>query len=207
MDCDRLGHAAYDGERFDLAREWLGRSVALAGNTADAFTRWRLASCHYLAGDYDAAEAELDATLQQPDFDPAQAPTAALQRVAALWLAGRADEAVAAAQRIGERSGPGRRGDPVAATYASAIARVITGTEAEDRLSTVVGSLLGNVGQRSLAFQEDIHFFVGELARQRGDIREASMRFQRCIDLARDEWPANWARYRLSQLAPAAAGP
>jgi hypothetical protein len=78
---------------------------------------------------------------------------------------------------------------------------VLTGIEREDRIAAVVGSLLGNVGERSLRFQEDEHFFAGELARQRGDYGEAALRYQRCIDLARDEWPANWARYRLSQVA------
>jgi tetratricopeptide (TPR) repeat protein/predicted Ser/Thr protein kinase len=206
MDYARLGHAAYDGERFDLAREWLGRSAALAGAAVDATTRWRLAACEYLGGNYDGAESGLAAALQQPDFDPGQAPTAALQRVAALWLAGRTSAARSAALQVGAPDAQGRRGDPVAATYASAIARVMTGIEREDRLATVVDSLLGNVGERPLLFKEDVHFFAGELARQRGDRNGAAIRYQRCIDLARDEWPANWAHYRLNQLASAAAG-
>jgi len=204
MDYARLGHAAYDGERFDLARQWLRRSAELAGDAVDAFTRWRLTACDYLSGAYDDAAAELAVVLQQPDFNPAQAPTAALQRVAALWLAGRPSEARQTAQHMGEPDAQGRRGDPVAATYAAAIARVITGIEHEDRVTALVDSLLGNVGERPLLFQEDVQFFAGELARQRGDLSVAAMRYQRCIDLARDEWPANWSRYRLGQLASAA---
>jgi len=71
-------------------------------------------------------------------------------------------------------------------------------------VTALVDSLLGNVGERPLLFQEDVQFFAGELARQRGDLSGAAVRYQRCIDLARDEWPANWSRYRLSQLAQAA---
>jgi tetratricopeptide (TPR) repeat protein len=204
-DCARVGHAAYDGERFDFARQCLRHSDELAGHALDAFSHWRLAACDYLAGAYEAAASELAAAIQQPDFDPAQAPTAALQQVAALWLTGRPAEARQVALHVGEPDTQGRRGDPVAATYAAAIARVMTGIEREDRMATIVDSLLGNVGERPLLFQEDEHFFAGELARQRGDLGGAAMRYQRCIDLARDEWPANWARFRLSQLAFAAA--
>ena len=41
----------------------------------------------------------------------------------------------------------------------------------------------------------------GELARRRGDLPQAVLQYQRCIDLSRDAWPANWARFRLVQLA------
>jgi hypothetical protein len=134
------------------------------------------------------------------------APTVALERVAALWLGGRPGEARQAALQVGAPDRLGRRGDPVAATYASAIARVITGIEREDRVATLVEGLVGNVGERPLSFQEDEHFFGGELARQSGDLRRAATSYQRCIDLARDEWPANWARFRLAQLASAVLG-
>ncbi|MEW6251231.1 MAG: protein kinase, partial [Planctomycetota bacterium] len=39
----RLGDAAYDGERFGLARAWLRRGVAAAQENVDAGTLWRLA--------------------------------------------------------------------------------------------------------------------------------------------------------------------
>jgi WD40 repeat protein len=201
----RLGHAAYDGERFLLAQQWLRRASTLADGALDAFSRWRLAACDYLAGAYDDAAPELAAVLQQPDFDPAQAPTAALQRVAALWLAGHPAAARQAALHVGDADAQGRGGDIVATTYASAIARVITGLEREDRVTALVDSLVGNMGERPLLFQEDEHFFAGELAAQRGDRGQAAGYYQRCIDLARDVWPANWARFRLSQLASTAA--
>jgi predicted RNA polymerase sigma factor len=94
----------------------------------------------------------------------------------------------------------------VAITYGAAIARVITGIEREDRVASLVEGLVGSMGDRPLLFQEDEHFFGGELARQSGDLQRAATRYQRCIDLARDEWPANWARFRLAQLASTILG-
>jgi len=54
-----------------------------------------------------------------------------------------------------------------------------------------------------LLYWDDVPFFVGELARARGDRTQAAVQYQRCVDLARDVWPSNWARYRLKHLAPA----
>jgi predicted RNA polymerase sigma factor len=64
-------------------------------------------------------------------------------------------------------------------------------------------TLLTALGQTAFAleFQDDAHFFRGELARQRGDLAEATVQYQRCIDVSRDPWPANWSRFRLAQLA------
>ncbi len=205
LEYARLGHAAYDGERFALAREWLRRAVECETGNVDALTLWRLAACDYLADAFEEADAGFRAALQQPDFNPSEAVTAALQRVAALWFGGRRGEAHRAALHIGRPDGRGWRGDPVAVTYAAAVARMITGIEREDRMGAVVDSLLVSVGERSLLFQDDGHFFGGELARQRGDVEQAAVRYQRCIDVARDTWPSNWARFRLAQLAPALA--
>ena len=86
-------------------------------------------------------------------------------------------------------------------TFASAIARGITGLESESPQELALDSLVGQLGKQSLLYRDDEHFFAAELARQRGDLSEALVQYQRCIDLSRDEWPANWARHRLAQLA------
>lgn len=213
--CLRLGHAAYDGERYELARSWLRRGFDLTAEdesaaarapsttplpAVDALTRLRLAQCDYLVGAYDEAAQGLAGVLRQPDLDPAGAPAAALQRVVALLRAGRTGEARRAALHIGDPDPFGRRSEVVATTYASVIARLLTGVERESAAAAVLDSLLASFGERPLLFQDDEHFFAGEMATQRGAPAEAVEHYQRCLDLARDEWPANWARYRLSQL-------
>jgi len=199
----RLGHAAYDGELFDQARTWFHRGQALVADV-DALTLHRAAECDYLAGAYDAAAAGLAVVLQQPDCEPAQRPTIVLERVAALTRAGRPAEARQAAATIGAADAFGRAGDVVAATSARMIARFITGAESENPLTTGLERLIGAFAERSLLFEDDAYFFVGEIARQRGDPAEAAVKYQRCIDVARDRWPASWARYRLAELSGAA---
>ena len=125
--------------------------------------------------------------------------------MSALLLAGRLTEARQAALHVGNPDAHGRPADIVVATYASVIARLITGIERESAAAAVVDSLVASFGDRPLLFQDDEHFFAGELDRQRGDTAAAAVHYQRCIDLARDEWPSNWARYRLSQLPAAPA--
>ncbi len=197
----RLGHAAYDGQRFADARAWLRQGVTALGGEVDASTRCRLAQCDYLAEAYDDAAAALAKALRQSDLSPRDVPTIRLQRTAALVLAGRMHDARAAARRIAEPGGLSRGGGFVAVTFASAIARGITGLESESPQEMALDSLVGQLGKQSLLYRDDEHFFAGELARQRGDPSEALVQYQRCIDLSRDEWPANWARHRLTQLA------
>ena len=53
-------------------------------------------------------------------------------------------------------------------------------------------------------YRDDVEFFLGENAHRRNEMSVARDHYQRCLDLARDRWPANWARFRLRQLdAPA----
>jgi tetratricopeptide (TPR) repeat protein len=197
-----LGYAAYSGERFELARDWLHRAYELSGHTLNAMSLCQMAGCDYLTEAYDAAAAELAEAAGQPDLDPALAPQIGLQRVAALLLAGHNAAAREAALAVGEPDSRGRRSDLVAMTYARVIARVLTGIERESAVGTLVDSVVGNVGQRVLLFRDDEFFFAGELARQRGDLAQAAAQYQRGIDTARDPWPANWARYRLQHLPP-----
>gem|GEM_PF-1103810 len=213
----RLGHAAYDGERFKLARQWLAEGCRLAaaseleverGPALDAVSLLRLAQCDYLSEDYRRAAAGFAQVLAAEDADPSTLPTVALQLVAALTLAGQLTEARQAALRIGRQDELGREVDLVALTYANLIACRMAGVERDDPRATALDSLVGTFGERSLLFQEDEYFFAAETLRQRGDLFNAAVQYQRCIDLARDVWPANWARYRLSTLPqPTAAGP
>ncbi|MCK4340246.1 MAG: protein kinase [Phycisphaerae bacterium] len=197
----QLGHAAYDGEEFEPAREWLRRGRELAGGEVDAFTLQRIAECDYLFEAYDVAAGELAEVLTRPELAPADAPTVALQRVAALVLAGRPAEARQAALRVGEADPWGRFGDLVAGSSARTIARIMTGLEDETVMSVAFSNIVPQLApERRLHYLDDGQFFNGELARQRGDRAQAAVQYQRCIDLSRDTWPANWARYRLAQL-------
>jgi predicted Ser/Thr protein kinase len=200
--CLRLGAAAYDGERFELARTWLHAAYDRLDGALDARSLAQLAATDYLAQDHDHAADELAAVAARPDLEPAQAPLIALQRVAALLLAKRNEEARAVAARIGDPDPWNRRGDLVATTYAGVTARVIAGIERQSAVATLVDSVLGSLGPRAADFREDEYFFAGELARLRGDAAQAAVQYQRCLDLARDTWPANWARYRLRHLNP-----
>ncbi len=198
----RLGAAAYDGERFELARTWLHAAYERLDGALDARTLAQLAATDYLALDHDRAADELATVQARPDLEPALAPLIGLQHVAALLLANRTEEARAVAARIGDPDPWNRRGDLVATTYAGVTARVIAGIERQSAVATLVDSVLGSLGPRAADFREDEYFFAGELARQRGDEAQAAVQYQRCLDLARDTWPANWARYRLRHLAP-----
>ncbi|MBK9118333.1 MAG: protein kinase [Phycisphaerales bacterium] len=196
----RLAHAAYEGERFPLALDWFRAADAESDFGLDAFSRLRLAECEYLAGDAARAEASYAAVLLLDDFDAERAATVALQRVAALLASDRLEEARRVALRIGDPDARGRKPDLVAATFASVIARSITGIERDSALAAAVDSIVAAVGQRALLYQDDEHFFAGELARLRGEPETAAVHYQRCVDLARDAWPSNWARYRLAML-------
>ncbi len=216
----QLGHAAYDGEQFDLAHAWLARGRELLAGDADepadadpnapsrpldsdldAVTLRRIAETDYLAENYDAAAAGFAEVLRRRDLDPATVPTLMLERTAALVLAGRTDEARQVALRLGE---PVRRGygDLVALASARIISRVLAGLEDETFASAAIDDLVTRFDKR-LLYWDDVPFFVGELARARGDRTQAAVQYQRCVDLARDVWPSNWARYRLKHLAPA----
>jgi WD40 repeat protein/tetratricopeptide (TPR) repeat protein len=201
-----LGHAAYDGERFELAHTWLRRARELSGGRLDARTLRRIAECDYLLGAYDDAAAGFTAVLESPDCDPRIAPTVGLQRVAALVMASRPVAARRAALLVNQPDPWGRHGDPVAGFSARMIARVMTGLEEETLTSLVLSNLPAVFDpERRLLYLDDGQFFSGELARQRGDLDQAAASYQRCVDLSRDAWPANWARFRLEHLAAEAS--
>lgn len=196
----RLGHAAYRGERFDLAAHWLDVALEQTDREVDAFTLWEHAAAIYLANRFGPAADELAEVLTANDFDVSQAPLAAVQRVAALVLAGRMDEARAAALAVGDPDTYGGRGDFIALTAASVIARYLTGIESEQLMFSAIEGLVTTFAQRALLFRDDIHFFLGEIERTAGRHAQAAVQYQRCIDLSRDAWPANWSRHRLLHL-------
>jgi predicted Ser/Thr protein kinase/tetratricopeptide (TPR) repeat protein len=199
--CLRLGHAAYAGQQFELARRWLARGAELYDGVLDAVSLLRLAQAEYVTEDHAAAAERFAEVLERPDLDPELRPTVQLQRVASLVLAGQPGAARRAALLIGRSDGWGRRGDPVALSSARILSRAITGLEDEALAAAAFDSLLTTFDQRGLLYWDDGKFFAGEIARQRGDATEAAVQYQRCIDLSRDPWPANWARHRLDQIA------
>lgn len=200
----RLGHAAYEGERYERAVTWLRQARACLGTDVDAYTALRIAQCDYVAGNYGQATEEFARLLERPDLDAAHIPTVQLQLTAALVLAGKLSEARAVTFRIGSVRRRSPSYDVVATNSARDIARFLTGLESESLLAAGVQRLLAEFAGESLQFHDDDPFFKGELARHRGDPAEAAAQYQRCIDLARDAWPANWARFRLLQLSPVA---
>ena len=203
----RLGHAAYDGERYQQAGQWLRTGSEGLGGVVDAYTALRIAQCDYLVGKYEQASVQLAQLSERKDFGAELVPTIQLQQTAALVLAGRLPEARVVARRIGALRRDSPRIDVNATTSASDIAYYLTGLESESPAAAfiqryLVGAVAAGVGMESvLRFHDDGHFFQGELARQNEKYEEAAAQYQRCIDVARDNWPANWARYRLQQLS------
>ncbi len=212
----RLGHAAYAGERFDLAREWLAAAVDGHGGVVDSCTALRLAQCTYLAGEYEEAAALLTDVLTRPDLLAGDVAMTHLQRIAALVLGDEVEAARLAMRELDQfQVVEGIDADSGAINAARDIARRLTGLEegepveaqAERPVVAVFGRLVGEVTAESLRgfyqrFYDDVHFFAAELALHRGDHEQAAADYQRCIDVARDPWPANWARFRLRQLLP-----
>jgi tetratricopeptide (TPR) repeat protein/predicted Ser/Thr protein kinase len=201
----RLGHAAYEGERFAQAGTWLGRGAELSGGQLDASTELRIAQCRYLAGDYLAAAEAFGQLTQRPDLYSALLPTVQLEQVAALVLGQDAARARSIAAHIGSFSRAAVRADPAAMDAARDIARTLTGLETERPViawfTQLAAEAVENLRVVDLRFHDDAYFFEGELARVSGNRAHALASYQRCIDLARDEWPSGWARYRLRQLS------
>jgi tRNA A-37 threonylcarbamoyl transferase component Bud32/tetratricopeptide (TPR) repeat protein len=202
----RLGHAAYEGERFDQAGLWLSRGAELTGGQLDAYTVLRIAQCRYLAGDYLAAAKAFGELTQRSDLDSGLLPTVQLEQVAALVLGRDFAKARSIAARIGGYARSAVRIDPGAMDAARDIARTLTGLETERPVLAFFTQLAAEVVAENLRgvdlrFHDDAHFFEGELARISGKREDAIASYQRCIDLARDEWPSGWARYRLRQLS------
>jgi len=208
----RLGHAAYEGERFAEAKTWLERSAELSGTQLDASSELRIAQCRYLAGEYLAAAEAFAELSTRPDLDSTLVPAVQLEQVAALVLGQETAKARSVAARIGGVGHGFVRLDPGATGAARQIARTLTGLEsaiptvpigleADGPVRLLTQLAEANLRSMDSRFHDDAQFFAGELARASGQTQRAIAAYQRCIDLARDEWPSGWARYRLRQLS------
>ena len=191
----RLGHAAYEGERFAEAKTWLERSAELSGTQLDASSERRIAQCRYLAGEYLAAAEAFAQLSARPDLDSTLLPAVQLEQVAALVLGQETAKARSVAARIGGLGRAGVRLDPGATGAARQIARTLTGLESEIptmpigleadgpvRLLTQLAE--ANLRSMDLRFHDDAQFFAGELARASGQTQRASRPISACIDLA-----------------------
>ena len=199
----RLGWAAYAGGRFELAADLLRTGAGLAGfDQIDAYTAWRLAECTYLIDGPERAAEALAKLLDRVDFDAHDAPRLCLEQLAALTLADRRSEAAALIRSMPRhpRLRRLRLSTALAATHVIGLT-LVDSAAGPMQLSDVFGRFEGLAS----SFRNDIEFLAGELARKQGRFRVARLRYQNCIDLARDEWPAAWARYRLATLHPPAA--
>ncbi len=197
----RLGHAAYHGGRFALADRLLAAATLLP--EVDRYTAWRIAECDYLLGRYDEAAAAFERLLQDEALPPENLARIRLELLAALMLAERTEQARSHFNlyRIRQPSGGARQSDTMGMMATLVIGDLLLGNEAESQVSSSFRNLLTVFKTQWLDYRDDIEFFAGELERQRGKSRAAEARYQRCLELARDDWPANWARLRLVQLA------
>ncbi|MBU0637763.1 MAG: protein kinase [Planctomycetes bacterium] len=198
----RLGHAAYDGERFDLAQTWLWRAHQLADGDVDAHTLWRMAECDYMAGDFSRAASLLRDLPDRLDFDATAIPWVELELTATLLMDERIGEAREIVPEIGHHERSLKHPNLTGMTFARVIGQYLTGAGGESLVaSTFEGLLMTSFAEETLTYRDDVHFFSGELARRGGDLDRARAQYQRCVDTARDVWPANWSRYRLRQMA------
>jgi hypothetical protein len=216
----RLGHAAYDGDRFELAAQWLRAAAKGFGEDLDAYSVLRLAQLDYLGRRFDVAAAGFQQVLDRPDLDPAHVPTIQLQLASALLQAGELEQARRVALRIGAVDPARVRTNEIATISAKGIVRYITGLQSEVPTADFIvrsltgletdsptGALMQALArpftdlESSLDYQDDAPFFEGELARYKGKVALAVQKYQMCVDLARDNWPSNWARYRLTELS------
>jgi hypothetical protein len=202
-DLLRLGHAAFEGEKFDLAQRLLTRAEAAYNGMLDAESTRRIAECRYLHEEYAAAAELFQRALAAPDTHRSDAPAIMLERTAALVLAGDLDLAKRVAGAIAQPGGAAS--NALASLSAANIANFLVGLNSESVLAGTIEQLI-SLGGDSLLYRDDPHFFHGEIARAQGQNNFAAEQYQKCIDLSRDVWPANWARYRLLQLSQRSVG-
>ena len=196
----RLSHAAFDGGRFAPARSWLAAAGADAVADTDVYTHWRAAECELLHDDYSAAIGGLTALLAGDQLLHRDRARARLELLAAYVLSDQPGEACACLadmQKIGRHTG----GDETAGSMAALlIGRYLLGEQTESQVNAAFGAFLNVFKDQWLEYRDDVEFFAGELARKGGDLPAAAGRYQLCIDVAVDAWPADWARHRLEQM-------
>lgn len=198
---ERIVNAAYEGGRYRLASEWLGRIAAKTGGQVGAFTARTAARCGYLLGE-PAKSAELYSSLAARREFASARETAQLhlEWIAALVAADRRAEAAGLLRRFeSTRTSDDRALVPTMAT--EVLGRMIVEDLPDVRLTGAYLALANVLSDQWSAYRDDIEFFLGESARLRGDFRAAADRYQRCLDLARDDWPTPWAQWRLSEVS------
>ncbi len=199
----RLAHAAHTGGRFDLSRSLLAAAAESDGGAApslDAATLLCVAECEYLLGDPLRAAEQFAQLESRTDLLESQRARIGLQRVAALRMGGRLPEARRALEQMQQRIASSWPRDPIASLSAVSVGSYLLDSAREAQLAESFERLLTIFREQWLNYRDDSEFFAGELARQRGDAAEARLRYQKCIDLSRDAWPASWASFRLRQM-------
>lgn len=194
----RLAHAAFEGRRYHEAREWFADAAHFSALDAESLRR--LAESEYLLDNFGRAADLLSEALGRADLGAGSMARVQVERAAALRLAGRLDEARAAAAEIGAHPRVSGRLDRVAMSTWRSVGALLAGDGNENVVTAAIGGLLANMSDEALPVRDDPHFFMGELARARGRRDDAFRHYQRCIELSRDDWPAAWAKWRIRQL-------
>lgn len=196
----RLGTAAAEGGRYAVARDLLSRAQAVAGEL-DALSTRTLAECDYLLDAPDKAIEPLARILKTGGLDELEMTRTHIEYIAALVSAGRRDQARESLRELESLRKTIWR-QLGAGLSSAAIAGILV--EGEGKVAGGVKAIASLLPEQSRAYQDDLEFFAGEADRRRGDLVAARARYQSCVDQARDAWPANWARFRLEQLAETA---
>jgi len=194
----RLGMAAAEGGRYAEARELLTLARDSSGAGLDPLSKRTLAECHYLLDEPALAIGPLGELLKSSAFDELELSRTHIEFIAALVGAGRRDDARASLRELESLRKTIWRQFGAGLTSA-AIAGILV--EGEGRVAGGVQAISSLLPEQSRVYQDDLEFFAGEAARRRGDLAAARARYQSCVDQARDAWPADWARFRLEQLA------
>jgi len=201
----RLGVAAYDGQRYRLSAALLERA-AKTESGLDALGRCRLAECHYLLGDARAT-AEIEALIASRELTAQERLRVHLLHVAAEALAGNAERVTAALAQLRADELADVRSDPAVLVAAGFIAKLLASRAFDAPPDPRTQAMMTLFASRWTYLRDDVDFYRAELASRLGETGHAARLYQRCVDGARDEWPANWAAYRLRELSAAGATP
>ena len=197
----RLGHAAYAGGHYELARELLASGAQRLESRIDSVTQWRLAECAYVLDEPGAAADLLTRLLDAPGLSVPDMARLRLELIAAHYLSGREEQAQAVLRSLDRLGHLGERGSAVDQVAAIVVGSYLLGQAEQSQWTATLQALLSQFRERWLAYRDDIEFFAGERARKAGDLEAARQQYQLCIDLASDGWPSPWARHRLRQLS------
>ena len=197
----RLGHAAHAGGRFVLARAFLQQAAEALEERLDAYTLWKQLECDYLLGDTGQTADQFGQLLDRRELDDADVPRVFLQWLGALALADRQSEVREILRGAVSHSRLRRMAPSAAMTAAQVVGHALVEGEGGQSARGQLRSILGRLEGLAAPYLDDVEFFSGEMFRKQGDRESAQTSYERCVDVSRDEWPANWAAFRLRQLA------